>query len=107
MCLWLVVVSRPVTTDCERWKNKLVLTCMMYLLRYLLDVLAFAVAIFDSCCFILGKITGLRRNSVHNKPIVELRISPEVSFDVVPSLIFSTYSLYARYFLNSFKLYLS
>ncbi|VDK27580.1 unnamed protein product [Gongylonema pulchrum] len=42
------------------------------------------------------QIHGLRKNSVHTKPIVELRISSDVSFDVVPSLIFSTYSLYTR-----------
>ncbi|VDM92055.1 unnamed protein product, partial [Litomosoides sigmodontis] len=38
----------------------------------------------------------LCKSGVNDKPIIELRISSEVPFDLLPSLIFSTYSLYAR-----------
>uniref|UniRef100_A0A915Q527 DH domain-containing protein n=1 Tax=Setaria digitata TaxID=48799 RepID=A0A915Q527_9BILA len=42
------------------------------------------------------QIHGLRKSSPYGKPLIELRISSEVPFDLLPSLIFSTYSLYAR-----------
>ncbi|VDM13806.1 unnamed protein product [Wuchereria bancrofti] len=41
-------------------------------------------------------IVGLCKSNPNGKPVIELRISPEVPFDLLPSLIFSTYSLYTR-----------
>ncbi|VDK76894.1 unnamed protein product [Onchocerca ochengi] len=42
------------------------------------------------------QIHGLCKNSPNGKPVIELRVSSEVPLDLLPSLIFSTYSLYAR-----------
>ncbi|CAG9540044.1 unnamed protein product [Cercopithifilaria johnstoni] len=42
------------------------------------------------------QIHGLCKSNPNGKPVIELRISSEVPFDLLLSLIFSTYSLYAR-----------
>ncbi|VIO97084.1 RhoGEF domain containing protein [Brugia malayi] len=42
------------------------------------------------------QIHGLCKSNPNGKPVIELRISSEVPFDLLPSLIFSTYSLYTR-----------
>ncbi|VDN01498.1 unnamed protein product [Thelazia callipaeda] len=44
----------------------------------------------------ISAFPGLRGSSTHGKPVIELRLSAEVPFDLLPSLIFSTYSLYTR-----------